>query len=229
MSKILIVEDDRILLKRISHALEKSSDKFEVFPASNGEEAIAVLRRESISLVVTDIQMPRVNGIILLAYVHTYHPGVPCIVMTSYGTSRLRAKLPIDLIRFFQKPVNVDDFVLAIIAALERSEPTETALGVPVASFLDMINMEQISCIFEIQSPGKPTGVFYFKNGVLYDAQCGDMNGEAAAIELIAREMATYHFKNFPEKGVARRIKTDLEELIRNAILIEPETELPLS
>ena len=228
MEKILIAEDDRILLKMIARALQKHSHKFEVFAARDGEEAIAVLRQEPISLVVTDIQMPRVNGIILLAYVHTYHPGLPCIVMTSYGTSRLRAKLPKDLIRFFQKPINVDDLVRAIFATLERSEPRDTGQGVSVASFLDMINMEQISCTFEIHSPGKPKGVLYFKDGILYDAQCGDINGEAAAIELIGREMSTYHFKSFPEKEVVRRIKTDLEELIRNAILVEPEPELPL-
>jgi len=92
-----------------------------------------------------------------------------------------------------------------------------------------MINMEQISCLFEIQSPGKPAGVLYFKDGVLYDAECGDKDGEAAALELIARQMSTYRFKDLPEEEITRRIKTDLEALIRNAILVEPETELPLS
>lgn len=229
MEKILIVDDDRILLKRIANALEKHPDKFEVFPAGDGDQAIAILRQEPISLVVTDIQMPRVNGIILLAYVHTYHSGIPCIVMTSYGTSRLRAKLPKDLIRFFQKPVNVDDLVRAVIATLDRSEPRETSLGVPVASFLDMINMEQISCIFEVKSTDKPKGILYFKDGILYDAKCGDLNGEAAALEIIAREMSTYHFKDFPEEEIVRQIKTDLEELVRNAVLIDSEAELPLS
>ena len=229
MEKILIADDDRILSKMITNALEKYADKFEVFLAGDGEEAIAVLRQEPISLVVTDIQMPRINGVVLLAYVHTYHPSVPCFVMTSYGTSRLRAKLPKDTIRFFQKPINVHDLVRAIIAVLERKEPGETAQGVSVVSFLDMINMEQISCLFEIQSPGKPAGVLYFKDGVLYDAECGDKDGEAAALELIARQMSTYRFKDFPEEKITRRIKTDLEDLIRNAILVEPETELRLS
>lgn len=229
MEKILIAEDDRILLKMITNALGKYKDKFELFPASDGEEAIAVLKQEPISLVVTDIQMPRINGVILLAYVHTYHPSIPCFVVTSYGTSRLRAKLPIDIIRFFQKPIDVDDLVQAIVAVFERKEPGETVLGVSMVSFLDMINMEQISCQFEIQSPGKPTGVLYFKDGILYDAECGDKDGEAAALDLIARQMSTYRFKDFPEEEITRRIKTDLEDLIRNALLVEPELELPLS
>ena len=69
----------------------------------------------------------------------------------------------------------------------------------------------------------------YFENGVLYDAECGDISGEAAALELIARKISTYHFKNLPEENLNRRIKTDLEELIRNAVMDEPEAELPLT
>ncbi len=229
MEKILIAEDDRILSKMIIRALEKHKNKFELFPARDGEEAIAILKQEPISLVITDIQMPRINGIILLAYVHTYHPSTPCFVVTSYGTSRLRSKLPVDIIRFFQKPIDVDDLVQAIVAIFERKEPGETVLGVSIVSFLDMINMEQISCQFEIQSPGKPNGVLYFKEGILFDAECGGKEGEAAALELIAREMSTYRFKDFPEQEITRRIKADLEDLIRNALLVPPETELPIS
>lgn len=228
MDKVLIAEDDRILLKRLSHGLKKYSDKFEVVLAGDGKEAIDILKLEPVSLVVTDIQMPQMNGIVLLAYVHTYHPNTPCIVMTSYGTSRLKAKLPKDLLRFFQKPLNVDDLAQAIIAALERQEPHETAEGISLVSFLKMIEMEQVSCIFEIKSPNKPTGALYFENGVLYDATCGDISGEAAALELIARKISTYHFKNLPEETLIRRIKTDLDELVRNAVMAEPETELSL-
>ena len=48
------------------------------------------------------------------------------------------------------------------------------------------------------------------------------------ALDLIAREMTTYRFKNFPEIKISRRIKTDLMELIRNAVIEEPEIDLPL-
>jgi len=67
MNKVLIAEDDRILSKRLSKGLEKYSDKFEIVLVRDGQEAISVLKREPISLLITDIQMPRLNGIILLA------------------------------------------------------------------------------------------------------------------------------------------------------------------
>jgi CheY-like chemotaxis protein len=228
MDNVLIADDDRILLKRLTKCLGKYSDKFKAILVKDGKEAVDVLKQEPVSLLVTDIQMPRLNGIILLAYVHTYHPGIPCIVTTAYGTSRLKAKLPEDVLRFIQKPFDIDDLAQVIMVALERNVPRENAEGISVVSFLNMIEAEQISCIFDIQSPDKPTGALYFENGVLYDAKCGDISGEAVALELIARRMSTYQFKDLPQEKLSVQIKTDLHELIRNAVIDDLETELPL-
>jgi CheY-like chemotaxis protein len=228
MDKVLIADDDRILLMRLAQGLASYSDKFKAILVKDGKEAIHALKQEPISLLVTDIQMPRLNGIILLAYVHTYHPRIPCIVTTAYGTSRLKAKLPKDVLRFIQKPFDIDDLAQVIMAALERNLPFENAEGISVVSFLNMIELEQISCIFEIQSVDKPAGTLYFENGVLYDAKCGDISGEAAALELIARKMSTYQFKDLPQEKLSVQIKTDLHELIRNAVIDDLETELPL-
>jgi len=228
MKKVLIAEDDRILSKRIAKALEKYADKIEVVLAADGKDAIDILKNDPVSLVVTDVQMPRINGMILMAYLHTYHPHTPCIVMTSYGTSRLKAKLPKDTLRIFQKPFNINGLVRAIIATLERDEPRKDEHGISIVSFLEMIQLEKISCSFEIHAPGKPTGVMYFENGVLYDAVCGKTKGEIAALELVAREMSTYRFEDLPEKKSPRRIKTDLQELIRNAVIVDIENELPM-
>ncbi|MFC1859206.1 response regulator [Thermodesulfobacteriota bacterium] len=218
MHKVLIAEDDTDQLNLIMKRLEKYREKFEVVPVRDGQEAIDVLKEEQISLVVTDIQMPRMNGMILLAYVHTYHPSIPSFVITAYGTSRLRSKLPKDLLRFFQKPFDVDDLASAIIAALERNEINEDARGISLLDFLDLIRMEETSCIFEIKSSGKPTGYMYFENGVLYDARSGELRAEPAALELIARKDASYGFDFDPPKEIHRKIKTELDELIRNAL-----------
>lgn len=218
MDKILLAEDDINQLKFYTAALKKYSDKFEVIPVRDGKEAIDVLKQEPVALVVTDIHMPRVNGMVLLAYVHTYHPDIPCIVMTAYGTSRLKYKLPQDLLKFFQKPFEVDDLAHAILAALKPDDSRKYIQGIHLLSFLNLIEMEESTCVFKIASPDKPTGALYFQNGILYDAESGDLRSEAAAIELISRKKATYGFKHLPEKEVPRTITTELQELIRNAI-----------
>ena len=123
-----------------------------------------------------------------------------------------------DILRFFQKPFDIDDFAHAIISALERKENLEDVKGISLLSILDLIQMEETTCMFEVETPAGPAGVMYFEDGILYDAKCGDLTGEAAALELISGEFAKYRFKFSPEIEVPRRIKTDLHDLIRNVI-----------
>jgi len=218
MDTVLIAEDDRIHLMRLTNILGKYSDKFEVIPAKDGQEAMDVLQKQPVSVLVTDIQMPRVDGLVLLAYVSANHPHIPCFVMSAYGTPQMKAKLPKDLLQFFPKPFEIEDLARAIIDVLVRDEDREGLQAISVESFLHMINMERSSCVFEIKPPAQPAGLLYFEKGELYDAEYGDLNGEAAALELIPTKNASFGFKFYPDKPVAKRIFTDLNQLIRKAV-----------
>jgi CheY-like chemotaxis protein len=217
MDKVLVADDDKILLGLITNFLEKYSDKLEVVTAQDGQEAIHVLKREAVSVLVTDIQMPRLDGLDLLAYVSVHHPNLACFVMSAHGTPQMKAKLPRDLVRFFQKPFEMEDLARAIIETLDRNISQAGVQGISQESILHMIEMEQSSCIFEIKSPGKDTGMLYFVEGVLFDAECGDLKGEAAAHELLARETTTFKFKFFTPKGMPRQIKPSLDKIIQKA------------
>jgi CheY-like chemotaxis protein len=203
---------------RLIKALKKYPDKFEVLPAKDGQEAIEILQKQSVSVLVTDIQMPRVNGLALLAHVSRNHPNIPCFVMSAYGTSRMKAKLPEDLLQFFQKPFEIEVLARAIIAVLDRDETLDDLQTISVVNFLHMINMEQASCVFEIKLPDKISGTLYFENGELYDAKYGDLQGEAAALKLIHGEKASFGIKFYPDKPVSRQIFTDINQLIHKAL-----------
>lgn len=220
MDKVLIAEDDRIHLKRMITILGKYNDKFEVVPAVDGQEAIDILEDQPISVLVTDIQMPRVDGLVLLAYVNEHHPKLPCVVMTAYGTPQMKAKLPKDLLRFFHKPFDMEDLARAIIDILGQSAGDDVLHGISLESFLHIIEMEQISCVLEIESCEKISGVMFFKNGILYDAACKNLKGEMAALELIPQKIETFHFRVLPVKDVPRRIQTNLTDLFHKALSI---------
>ena len=218
MKKILIAEDDKILSMRLCKALEKHGDTLDVIDVSNGKDAIGVLKKHQISLLVTDIQMPEVDGLVLLAHVSENYPVIPCFVMTAFGTPEIKSKLPRDLIRFFPKPFETDDFVRAVIETVSRDIPRGVLSGISVASFCTMIEMEKKTCLFEVIPPEEDRGELYFDQGILYDASISGLKGEAAALQILGHEKATFKFKNFPDKKMSRKIEKNLWVLIEEAV-----------
>ena len=226
MDKILIVEDDLKLQKFLQTRLQKHNEEFEVILAYNGEEAIKILEQKYISLLVTDIQMPKVDGLTLLAYINKKHPHIPCIVMTAHLTKESDTRLSDDnIFRFLKKPFQYEDLMKAIFQALEQDIPDGTIKGISVASFLQMIEMEEKTCLFEVHSPGQGKGLFYFQKGILYNALYGDLKGEEAAYELIAMDKAEIRFRNLPKKKFVRQIKQELMGLIMEATRRKEESD----
>ena len=100
--RILLVDDDPKLVWGLGLCLTRAD--FVVVTCGDGLEAIELLASTGFDILVTDIQMPRLDGLDLLAYVSVHHPNLACFVMSAHGTPQMKAKLPRDLVRFFQKP-----------------------------------------------------------------------------------------------------------------------------
>jgi CheY-like chemotaxis protein len=84
-TKILIV-DDSVIERWIAGGLvEKRPDLQPVF-ASNGREALEMILKENPALVLTDLQMPDIDGLNLVEAIRTTHPRIPVILMTAYGS-----------------------------------------------------------------------------------------------------------------------------------------------
>ncbi len=81
---VLIVEDDPDLCEALADTLELEG--YRVLAAHNGTEALAKLVRNEVKLVVSDVQMPVMDGFELLRNIHVLHPGLPVVLMTAYGT-----------------------------------------------------------------------------------------------------------------------------------------------
>jgi len=224
VDKALIVDDSVMLINYLEEHFARYRDQFDFVTAKDGMEAIGILKREPISLLVTDLQMPRVDGLVLLAYAHKYHPDIPCIVMSAHGTPKIKQALQSDILQFIEKPFTADELAKVIITALSKGAPGGTLSGISIVNFLQMIEMEQKTCLCEVESPDNPKGFFYFKGGVLHHAVCGSLKGEEAAVRLIQIENATISFKKTPERKIPRVIKTDLMALILEAMRLRDES-----
>jgi two-component system response regulator FlrC len=80
---ILVVEDDPDLREALSDTLTLS--RYRVHTAVDGAHAIELLKEHAVGLVITDVQMPNMNGITLLHEIKSRWPHLPVLLMTAYG------------------------------------------------------------------------------------------------------------------------------------------------
>ncbi|MBL4832890.1 MAG: sigma-54-dependent Fis family transcriptional regulator [Pseudomonas sp.] len=82
--RILLVEDDRALREALADTLALGG--YDYIEAGDGESALALLQRESVCMVVSDVNMPGMDGHGLLRALRHQHPHLPVLLMTAYGT-----------------------------------------------------------------------------------------------------------------------------------------------
>lgn len=125
---VLIVEDDATLRDALTDTLR--SNNIAVIAAASGPEALSILLREDIGLVVSDVQMEPMNGHELLAAIRQRDPGLPAILMTAYGT----IEQAVDAMRegaadYLVKPIEAD----ALLEVVNRYLKREVDADGPVA------------------------------------------------------------------------------------------------
>jgi two-component system KDP operon response regulator KdpE len=120
MSRILVVDDEPGIRKVVRDALER--DGHEVVPAIDGEEALERFAEGAFDLVVTDLAMPRVDGLELVKEIRRRSP-VPVLVLTVRGEEREKVRL-LDqgADDYVTKPFGVAELVARVRALLRRRE-----------------------------------------------------------------------------------------------------------
>ena len=118
---VLIVDDERNIREGLAEAL--ALEGHEVATAGDGEEALAMLARDEIDLVVSDLRMPKLAGDELLKRVVSEWPTVPVIILTGHGTIETAVQAMRDgAYDFLTKPVDLERLGLLVKRALSTRE-----------------------------------------------------------------------------------------------------------
>ncbi len=226
LPNVLIVDDEASLLLTFQKAFERLKDRYKLFTAENGKKAVEILEMHPIDICITDIRMPVMDGFELLVVMNSRFPTVPVIVMSAYGSKELVEKLESigGMIRFLEKPIAIDRLIESIEEVLQQGAQSGSMTGISVASFLQLLEMEEKTALIEVQTTGKK-GLFYFHEGELYDAVCGEKLGEEAAIEMILWDKVRIQFKRLPDKKILRRIQTEIMPLLMEAYRRKDEAQ----
>lgn len=118
--RVLVVEDDTHVRAYIAAALESSGGELEVVATSNGREASEKLALTEIDLLLTDLNMPEMNGVELVRIVRLRFPALP-IVLMSGASAEWRPQLEregFDDLPMLTKPVSVSQLVELVTGIL---------------------------------------------------------------------------------------------------------------
>ena len=113
---ILVVEDE-VKMRRILEV--NLRDKYNVLLASNGDEALDVVKGNDVNLILTDMKMPGKDGISLLHDVKEFAPDIPVILITAYGTIESAVQAMREgAYDYILKPLKMDEIEVVVVKAL---------------------------------------------------------------------------------------------------------------
>ncbi|OGW13079.1 MAG: hypothetical protein A2W77_08600 [Nitrospinae bacterium RIFCSPLOWO2_12_39_16] len=110
---ILLIEDDEILRITISDSLKKMG--WPVTAAEDGQEGLNLIKKNNFDIVISDIRLPKINGIDVLKEVKNYYPNTEVIMITAFGN----IEDAVGIIKFgaydyITKPFHTDDLIFRI-------------------------------------------------------------------------------------------------------------------
>jgi DNA-binding NtrC family response regulator len=117
--KILVVDDDAIVIKSCRRILE--TEGFEVATAPSADSALEEMKRDDFDLLLIDVKMPKHDGMFLMRQIKKDRPELPVIVMSGYPTPETIADvLKLGASQFIPKPFRPDELVQTIRQVIQR-------------------------------------------------------------------------------------------------------------
>jgi CheY-like chemotaxis protein len=195
MKNVLIVDDEPDLLLTVQAGFE-NNPHFQLMTAGNGREALDLLENNIVDLVVTDLRMPQMDGIELLAAMSQSFPEIPSIVMTAFGTSKMEQQLKkAGTLNLLEKPLDIETLEQAITTALDFYQTQEG--GPKLDIFLQLVAMEKKTVHLKVFNKKDEHGSFFFRKGYLIDAEQGEQTGDEAVLEMLEWNRIRLSMKEF--------------------------------
>jgi DNA-binding NtrC family response regulator len=126
MRTIILIDDDPDVLVMLGEILTRSGHH--VIPKFDAESALSVIREGNrIDLVITDYQMPGMDGSEFMLKLRHLSPSVPVIVLTAHGSVDIYIKsMSLGAFEYITKPVRTSELERIVMAALVRSETNDS-------------------------------------------------------------------------------------------------------
>ncbi len=123
----ILIADDEVKERKVLALNLKN--KYEVLEAGNGEEAVDLIEKNKVHLVLTDMKMPRMDGLELLKRIQKYYKNIPVILITAFGSIENAVEaMKMGALDYITKPINVEELERLIEKSLNYGKLLEENL-----------------------------------------------------------------------------------------------------
>ncbi|MCD4750807.1 MAG: response regulator [Thermoanaerobaculales bacterium] len=187
--RVLIVDDEEPFLRNVESYLKSFGEEFEVLTAASAEDALGLVETADVNVLLTDVRLPKMDGIELVRQSIEMHPSLRVIVMTAFSSPDIRkTALREGALRFIEKPLD-----------LKELRTTLTELGVSengwsgLVGGLDLFDLAQLMSLSGKTKIVRVTylrkkGTLVFDAGQLIHASSGKIKGKKAFFEMTGWE-----------------------------------------
>ena len=122
MNDILLVDDEPAVLQSLSAALDWSEYGFsQIHTANSAKEALSIMEKKPIDLIILDIQMPGMTGLEMLKKIRSRYPGTHCILISAYSKFEYaKEALQLNVENYLLKPVDIAELHETVTRAAEN-------------------------------------------------------------------------------------------------------------
>jgi len=213
--KILFVDDEENFASMMAAVLEKEG--FDVDIATRAETAFSMFKSEKYDLVVTDINMPGMDGIELIRKIHEIDEDQRVVVITGFPSHDSQSEaFKLGSVNYLVKPFLAERFIEVVNNSLNNHSQTDELVGpvkITCEDLLQMYALEQKKAILEIHN-GAEIGYLYFQDGKIVHAETSDHKGEEAFYQI-----QTWKGGRFDTKSLRKNIPHTIDKNVHTLLL----------
>jgi CheY-like chemotaxis protein len=186
---MLVADDESLFRTSVVDSLRARFPGVRMLDAADGTAALAILAREAVDVLVTDLKMPGASGLEVVAYIAAHRLPVQIIVVSAHATEETRTSFDeLGALACLDKPIDLGMLHRTVERMLQV--PRARVSGVTIAGFVQLLQLEQQSCALRVTS-STGAGTLMFERGALVDARMDLEQGDTAAMEIFSMPDAT--------------------------------------
>ena len=119
--RVLLVDDQRQVTRMLRASLELSGRSYDILDVASAEEALREMERGPVDLIVTDLRLPEMSGLELIARIRQTNPRMHAVLVTGQPSRQVEAQArALGVVAFIPKPVSTALFLQAVDDALRK-------------------------------------------------------------------------------------------------------------